>query len=286
IRRRKESEPVKDDTRVQVRLPQEILNQIIEEYHTSYPEQPLYPLLTSRSLYEAVIPCLYRSIAFTIKQETWDRWPSLLMSLRRHGGLVRTLDLTEPMGPNDQTVLSREDLAPMFMSCLAGLSQLRELSIKCLGAKLPAEILVTASQLPHLRALELNELSFVGTNCDSLQFSAMEELREVRLINVQEHDGSLKWSTFIPLTLNQSTRHFEYFTPPGSGNKADDYSFLQFLEGQPLTSFPEMRELRLPRPATAEALDRGIDLLRRCSSLHVLGFESKGFNGTWGTQIN
>ncbi|KIO20901.1 hypothetical protein M407DRAFT_219639 [Tulasnella calospora MUT 4182] len=286
LRRRKENELVEVATAVQARLPQEILNEIIGEYHTSFPEQPLYPLLTSRSLYEATIPCLYRSIVFTIKQDRRDRWLSLLTSLRKHGSLVRSLDLTEPMGPNDRTELGTGDLMHHFLDRLAQLSQLRELSIKCLGAKLPVEILVTASYLPHLRALELNHLSLIGANCDSMQFSVMEGLRAVRLINVHEHDGSLKWSTFIPLTLNQSTQHFEYFKPLGSSDGADSYCFLQFLEGQPRFSFPEMRELRLPRPATAVDVDRGIDLLRRCPSLQALGFESKGFSGPWGTQIN
>ncbi|KAG8899446.1 hypothetical protein FRC01_010508 [Tulasnella sp. 417] len=282
LRRRKEDEPVRAEPAVQVRLPQEILNLIIGEYHTSFPEQPLLPLMTSRSLYEAAIPCIYKSVVFTIKQETWDRWVSLLTALRKHGGLVRSLDLTEPV---DQTELSRRLTHP-FLDRLAELSNLRELSIKCLGAKLPVEILTTALQLPHLRALELNNLSLFGTNCDRLQFSTMEALREVRLINVREYDGSLKWSTFIPSTLNQSTRHFEYSKFPGSSKDTDGYSFLQFLDGQPLLSYQEMRDLRLPRPVTPADVDRGLDLLHRCPNLQSLGFESKGFSGTWGSHIN
>lgn len=286
FRRRNKNKSVEDDIPVQARLPQEILNQIIAQYHTSYPEQPLYPLFTSRSLYEATVSCLYRSVVFTIKRDKRDRWLSLLTSLRKHGPLVRSLELREPAGPKDQTELGRKELLHTFLGRLAELSQLRELSIKCLGAKLPVEILVTASQLPRLRALKLNNLSLIGTGCDNVEFSTMAALREARLIDVREHDGSLKWSSFIPSTLNQSTQHFEYYKYQGSNSSTDDYSFLQILEEQPQLSFPEMRELCLPRPITAMDVDRGLRLLRCCPSLQALGFESVVFQRTWGTQIN
>lgn len=208
------------------------------------------------------------------------------MSLSRHGSLVRSLDLTEPTGPNDQTELSREDLAPTFLDCLAGLSQLRKLSIKCLGAKLPTGILVATSQLPHLKALQLNNLSFIEADCNNLQLPMMGALREARLIDIREHAGSLKWSSFIPSALHESTQHFEYYRFQGSINDTDSYSFLKFLEEKPLLSFKEMRSLKLPRPATTVDVDRGIDFLQRCPSLQSLLFETATYNGRWGAQID
>lgn len=268
-------------------LPQEIWNQIIEEYHTSYPDQPLYHLLlTSRSLYEATITSLYRSVVFNITQEGRDKWPLLLTSLSKYASWVRKLDITELRGPEEQTELGGGEFAPTFLDYLANLSQLRALSIKCHGAKLPVPILVTASRLPHLKTLELTNLSFVEGPCPCPPFPPMESLREIRLTNIREHDGSLKWSTFLPCTLNRSLRHFEYCRLPKSGNEQDNYSFLRPLEEDPELSFSDMRELRLPRPITEEDTNRAIDLLQRCPSLLALGFEANGFKGTWGNQIN
>ncbi|KAG8994745.1 hypothetical protein FRB90_000359 [Tulasnella sp. 427] len=273
------------------RLPQEILALILEHYHALLPNAPIHPfLLVSRDFYEATIPCLYKRIVYTIHQDRQEQWVSLLttLSLDKYRGWVRRLEMQKFRlgGFFRRSALSEVQMKSTFINCLVRLPQLRAVSVRCDGEDLHAEILVTISQIPQLEVLELINVKCPRVDTKTLQFSAMDALRELRLTGVREEDLSGKWSAFIPYALNRHMRHLEYFINSQTSGNQGLYDFLRRLDDEPHLSFPELRTIRLAQPSTLTDVDRLVELLRRSTGLLDLTIDSRTFNGTWGTPID
>ncbi|KAG8985819.1 hypothetical protein FRB90_004433 [Tulasnella sp. 427] len=273
--------------RTPIYLPQEILNQIIEEYQVSFPQEKIYPLLfASPDLYEAALPCLYREIVFMLDDEKREKYLYLIQSFVKHGGRVRGMDFSKftLKGFNDRAEYDEAAMCAMFIRSLEHLPNLQKISIHGRGEQLPAGVLVALSQLRQLEVLKLTNACFVGDSLEVLQLPAIDSLRELKLSRGwKDHTFSVPLAA---MNLNPNMRRFELVTEIDYTETETFYSAVQLLKDQPDLIFPNMRTMRLPQPLTPTDFDCLLDLLRRCPGLHALHLDSRLTFGAWGPLID